>query len=532
MNWGGFAGGLATGINTGLKLGKEYKAAKKENDLENLKAKGVEEATAARESEINSHIKDNGLTGEPSAPAAESSKPATTGSATGAAADSPNYVSVDRQNAITQSGAPVLAEDPMTADQAKAVPVATPEVAARPIDTPAAPVVSQPEQAALSLPSQPGAQTPLSLPPQPGAQAAPATITPSLPATAGLPQVAQAPQKRFMVGNQGFDTREEAAKAATGKVPSIDDFIMKSVVPKQQQFYIQNGEVEKAEALGKYMEGREGKAATKLYGQAMNKLMFTNDTAGGVEALSRYYGKHIDDGASFKFNNIGEDGKINLTLKQRDGKETPMSLSKDDIMRMGMAHDPTKAYEFNMKQVETRQKESADIAKESRDFKREVAKEDRKFGRTKELKTIESNNAIEKMQIEKQLEAANAPAKLKREVSTKIEFLKGAGYSDAFINESLPQILGVGSDKKKTAPDEARRLAFSDRMKSDPTFGRKPAADQQSILDQDMKLIYGGVDPKTAPTAAPAAAGLPAPAGARPKGVPVYDTKTGTIVYR
>jgi hypothetical protein len=346
----------------------------------------------------------------------------------------------------------------------------------------------------------------------PQAAAAPQTTTPQA-APVGMPQIAAsegvAPRKRFSVGDQQFDTREEAAKAAEKKVGSIQDYQTGTIFPKMQQFYIEQGDVATAQKYAEFAESQRGKSAIKLHSQALGQLMFGGDVDKGIKLLGDYYNKYIDDGVDFVGGKANADGTYNITTKTKDGKTNDMQVDKKQIMAMAMAYDPSKLVQMGMDQVKSDEAAKAERAKEDRAFNRE----------------------IEKMTIKAQLDDAGATAKVKREVNAKVKFLKEAGYSDAFINEALPGIIGIGDYKKKTSPEEARRLAFSDRMKTDPTFGKKPPADQQRILDQDMKLIYGGVDPK----AAPASNGLPAQPGqpGQPKrGVPVYDTKTGQIIYK
>lgn len=99
----------------------------------------------------------------------------------------------------------------------------------------------------------------------------------------------------------------------------------------------------------------------------------------------------------------------------------------------------------------------------------------------------------------------------------------------------LPEVLGVSTHKKGASPEEARRLAMSDRMKNDPSFARMPAEKQRSIIEQDMNLIYGGMKSSTVgspKSGSPSSGGIGAAPGASPRGKPFLDTQTGKVVYR
>lgn len=485
MNWGGFAGGFATGFGSGVQMGKTIGDAVKQKKMEDIRAQGIAEAQTAHSQAVNGLINDTG---------------------------------------VTQAKA---GEEPV----ATTAPVTEAKVEERPLSetTPSkAASTATPASASTATPSSTGSTTPSA-----SSTATPErAITPQAQVAAGgLPDMSGG---RFVVGNKRFDNREDAAKEAEKQVGPVENFITNNVLKKQQAFYVENGEIDKAEQLGKYIESKRGQEAVKIFGKAMTAFM-AGDTDTGVKAFGDYYNKFVDDGVDFVGHSVGQDGKLNITLRRKgDDKDTTMSLSKREMMTLGMAHDPVKLQAALMDAQAAQDKAASEVAKEDRTFKRDIYKQDRTFQQQKDMKQIEQENAIEKMSIEKQLDATNASTKVKREVGAKVEALRSAGYSDYFINGVLPGIIGVGEYKKSTSPEEARRLAFGDRMKADPTFGRKSPEDQQKILDQDMKLIYGGVKPSSVP-ASPAASGLPQQSSQSPsakKGIPVYDVKTGQIVYR
>lgn len=504
MNWGGFAGGFSQGFGNGVQIGKTYKQAVKENDLENIRAKGMEEATAKRQSEIDGMIKETGAPAErqekvseavaADTPKVEASKPIPDGQVQTQSVPTPQVDT--RASGVTPTVAPSQATP-----QAAGAPTITPQTEI-PQQVPAAPVSAQ--------------------------QPVPQVIQPGQPQQPSIaPVAANGMQGQFTVGNQSFATREQAAAAAAKKVPNISEYVLNTITPKMQEHYIANGEIEKAETLGKYMESKKGRDATKLFGTAMNKLMFTDDLDGGVQALGDYYNKHVDDGVDFTSSKRLEDGRISINVKNKDtGKDSEMVLTPQELLRLGMAHDPAKLFEMTQKQAATAEASRAEIAKENRTAVREDARDQRNHKQAIELKGVDAA-----------LDEAKASTKTRREIAGKVNALKDAGYSDEFINGVMPGIIGVGDYKKGTSPEEAKRLALSDRMKNDPTFSRKPRAEQQTIIDGDMALVYGGVKPSSTPDAKPAPATPASPAaggmpGSTPKGKPMFDTQTGKIVIR
>lgn len=442
MNWGGFAGGLAQGFNNGVNMGKTLDTLSKQRKLDDVRAKGLEEAKGMQESAAANLVKEVGI--QP-------------------------------------------AGDTITPDT-------------RPVD-PSRKVATVQADTSAGIAAQDGLQA-----------------------------------RKFAVGGQEFGTRDEAMAAARKKAPSVMDFMGKTLVPRMQEAYIAQGDVEKAEAWGQWAEQRQSKKAMTEWAGAWRAASMGNIEKAADHVFNLY--KTYDDGITpvSKEAVKDKDGNItgfNVRLKvDETGEERTQFIDQKALTEVGLAAlSPPKMFEMQFQRQQAADKQRAELAgemaKEGRSDNRKIAEEGRREAAEIRKDARQQGYALEKLSIEKQLEASGASSKVKKDIEAKVEFLRNSGYSEDFIRGALPGILGVGDYKKATSPEETRRLAFSDRMKSDPTFGRKPAEEQQRIIDQDMKLISGGVNPQ----AAPAAGGLPAP-GAKPRGLPVYDTKTGTIVYR
>ena len=500
MNWGGFAGGFSQGFQGGVQMGRIIDAAVKQKKIEDVRAQGITEAQAARDAAINASIKEN-----PSTPAAGGlPDPQVQGDTT----TQSNPAGLQPSGAVT-------------------TPVRTPEVAAAAI-----PPAGEGARAIASdapKPITPQAATPET--PAPASSTAEPAAAAKPPASAGLP---------FTVAGKGYATREEARAAAEKQAPGVMTFFSKTLVPRMQQVYIEQGDIAKAEAWGKWAEENDNKEAMKEWAGAWRAAQI-GDVEKAADHVFNLY-KRYDDGITPVSKEVvkDKDGNVtgfNVRLKtDATGEVRTQFIDKKALTEMGLsALSPPQMFELQFKRQQAADQlaaqNAAEIAKENRAEGREVRKEGRTEARDIRKDQRAQDNAIEKMTIEKQLEAANASDKVKREVGAKVQALRSAGYSEEFINGVLPEIVGVGSYKRATSPEEARRLAHSDRMKNDPMYARKSPEDQRKILDQDMSLVYSGVKPSTAAPSSPAAGGLPAQDQPK-KGVPVYDTQTGKIIYR
>lgn len=536
MNWGGFGAGFSEGFDRGTRIGKTIRDAMNEKDRKDRIEAAKSAAAGERTTDISKMVSEGSLGAAP------------TDTKTKAPEPTDENPTIERQRA-TGSSSPAQAG--ATATPASEAQTATPSVQAQTVTpamqglSPARTLETPPQPAPTITPQQivPG-QTQDQTAPQDGPlppprpnltpgqaeqTAQPQAITPQAapqPAVPGLPEQ----HMPFRVGSRGFATRAEAEQYATKKVPGIADYVRNNVLKAHQDIYIENGEIEKAEKLGQMMETKKAKDATRVFGSAMTKML-AGDINGGVEDFGVYYNKYIDDGVDFKSHKIGEDGKLHITVRQKGAdKDTEMVMTKSELIRLGMAHDPVALQKSLLDATEKKEAAAAEVAKEDRKFKRDIQLKGIEHGYKAQEKKGDQEFQIEKLTIDKQLEQAGATAKVKREVNAKVEALRGAGYSEQFINDAMPGIIGLGDYKKKTSPEEARRLAHSDRMKSDPTYARKAPGEQKKILDQDMTLIFGGVDPKTAPQSTTPAA--PAAGGAKKGGTPYYNPLTKQTTWR
>lgn len=403
-------------------------------------------------------------------------------------------------------------------------------------------------------------------------------VVPADAAAGGLPG-----KKRFSVGDASFDTREEAEAHAKKSAPSVMDFMAKTLVPKMTEAYVAQGDMEKAAAWEKWAEDRQSKVAMREWAQAWRAASTGNIEKAADHVFNLY--KTFDDGVTPMSKEIVKDKQGNVTgfnvrLKNdATGEERTQFIDKGALTEMGLsalsppqmfeqaykrkAEADKAAAEMRIKEAEEARAEGREIRKEVRGDVRKQAEEVRAEARDVRKGDREQENAIEKLTIEGQIKAASKSDEEKAKVKSKVDLLRQAGFTDDRINDMMPAIIGIGEFKKGTSPEEARRMIVTELIK-DRNFNRKPQADKDKIIDDSMRMIYGRIPPKEAADAASAAAnGLPAatpapatpaapadrrtstgtiggaPAAAatqtpaaRPKGVPVFDTKTGTIIYR
>lgn len=478
MNWGGFAAGLGQGVEQGIALGKGIRALVNEKRMEDLRAEGVAEAQAARARSIDSAIQEVGQSPQ-SQEKADQSGPAQSQAAavgiTGQPTQAYNYAALTPAPESTQN----------TAKPAPAVGESSAALRA--------------QDATPASKSSITATTPSAL--ATGGQ----TSTPSTAVRSGLP---------YVVNGKSYATRDEARAAAEKSVPDIMHFMRNTLVPKMQQAYIEQGHIDKAEDWGKWSEDRDNKAAMKEWAGAFRAAQI-GDIGKAADHIFELYKRH-DDGITpiskeKVTDNSGNITGFNVRLKNgATGEEYSQFVDRKALIEIGLsALSPQAMFETQYKrQAEAENiaaKVAAENARDDRNFRQDIYKQDRAFGQQARRDDKQQSNAIELRTVESQLQDANASKKLSKEIEAKVSALRGD--------------------------------LFADRLKNDFSFGSKSSDEQSKIIDQDMAIVLGkggAMQPQSRPTEPAPRSSAPTPNKAKPSsnGVPVYDPKTGKIIYR
>ena len=478
MNWGGFAGGFAQGFGSGINMVTKFDELAKKGQIEKMRAQGIAEAQAAYNADVESRIQDN----------SQAQNQAVSGGITGKPAE----------QVTAPSGQPTesLVQNPEKATGATVTPVAAPtkfsSVEPKPQDEDRSITI----QRAKTEPSRAIADAPA-----PGT----ATATPTS-FQAGLP---------FVVNGKGYATREEARAAAKKSGPDMLHFMYTTAFPKEIEARIAVGDVDGAEKLQALVDSKQGKIANKLFADGYNAIAFSGDVNGGIKKLGEFYNKYVNDGVEWLGGEEGQDGKINIRLKQKGSDtESTMQITRGQLMRMALAYNPAELVKQNL--VDFREAESAaaksaaELKKREADLQADLYREQYQQKGRLQLKGVENQyqtqrdarqqeNAIELKTIESQLQDAGASQRVQREVGAKVQVLRGASYSDEFINGVLPELLGVGNYKKAMPPEDAKLKIRGELMANDRDFQKMTEAQRQAQVNEVMKFIYSGTSNGTTP---------------------------------
>lgn len=335
----------------------------------------------------------------------------------------------------------------------------------------------------------------------------------------------------YSVGGKSYNTHDEATAAAEKQTGSFMDYYMKTSVPKMQEYWAKTGQLDKAQALGKWMEDENVKKGAKAWAGAVRSFQ-TGDREGFKTNLMAAYNQqgYFDDGmTATKIDDLKNDkGQLTgyaITFRDANGKETTQNYDGDDVARLGLnALSPTEVLSYGMDQLKQANAARADLAKEGRAFQRDVTK----LG-------IQQQNTLESQANQSQLRQAEEAEKRRTGGdSTKVKdanaiagALKARGYDDKYISSIYPQLLGVERGSKSTTDRLDGYIAAL--SKSDLDFAELPVSQQVAKAQEMMAEVDKARGGETATPGSAPADSTPVQSG---KGVPFWDSKTQTLIYR
>lgn len=471
MQWGGFAGGLADGFEKGMRIGKSINDMIKENGIKNLREQASAEAKTAYDADVSKRVTEN-------APKASDAATKAT-AATGSPQETPGVTTVE----------------PVVQPETTTIAPANPPSAAAPAAMPSA---AQPQVA------QPQAMQPQAAPQAAAVEPQPATI-PAAPQGVQAQPTASQPASGihdmpFTVGGKGYANREEALAASRKEGPSLQDVTSDRVSKAMADYYIGQGDPEKADKFTKWSKDKKNEAKIQTWADA-SQLFKAGDYMGASRKLLKLH-PNFDDGMTIKSATAVKDDKgretgFKLVFTDSSGKEQTQEHDAESIARTGLeTMNPMGMAEkdFNASSAASvaRAKAASDAANDRRTLGNQLTVEGVKADNAREAATVKDNRDMQTLTIKDQLEEAKLGRVDKQKVQTKIDFLGRSGFTENQINALMPALVGVGDFKKMTDPIETRGQIL--KLLLDRSFdfqNEKDPAKQKAMIDRFMVMQYG-----------------------------------------
>jgi hypothetical protein len=342
----------------------------------------------------------------------------------------------------------------------------------------------------------------------------------------------QSKQGAVDLAAQGAD---EAKAKTDGKIDNVMNYYMQNTAPKLQQYWLSQGDMDKANAFGKWIQDTNVQQGMK-YGAGMIQGAQQGNPQLVMDNMVKLYNQpgYFEDGmsavkAETRRDKDGNTTGWDITLKDnKTGKESTRSFnSMDDIYKTAMQFgDPKNVFEYGMQQLQAGQKAQLETAKEGRDWQRKLSE-----------KEIDQNYKLEGQNNQAQLDMAKEKAKSTPGSNKKVQdaqaaedYLRARGVPDGQIRALAPALIGAQNQSapmSKRVDDyiKSRGEDFTDKewKKLSPEQQTKQALDAIQMRDRLINENQG--------------MGLPGQQQSQPQqqggsGLMFLDTRTGQIINR
>lgn len=349
-----------------------------------------------------------------------------------------------------------------------------------------------------------------------------------------LEQQNSAKQGAIDISAQGADA---AAANTDGKIDNVMNYYMQNTAPKLQQYWLSQGEVDKANAFGKWIQDSNVQQGMK-YGAAMIRDAQMGNPDGVMDNMVKLYNQpgYFDDGmtavkAETRRDKDGNATGWDITLKNgKTGKETKHSFnSMDDIYKTAMQFgNPQSVFEYGMNELKAGQKVAAESAKEGRDWERKLTEKEIDQG----YKLEGQNNESQLRRAEKAAEGGGGNKKV-QDAQAAEGYLRARGYNDEQIRALAPALIGAQNQSAPVSKrvDEyikSRGEDFTDKewKKLSPEQQTKTALDAIQLRDRLITESQGMGLPNQQPQGQQT--------GQQPggSGLMFLDTRTGQVISR
>jgi len=347
---------------------------------------------------------------------------------------------------------------------------------------------------------------------------------------------------------------EEGQALYGDDVKKVIDHFNTKTVPKLQQFWIENGKIDQAETLGKFMQTKQAQQLTEASAQAI-RLATMGDYGNLGPAVENLLNASasVTGSGGYKLKGLTEvtddkgqkTGGVKFNFTDSNGKDQEISFNSNDEL-IGFIRNnamPDKIVEYAYQEQEKAQKVRAEAAKDRREFQQDLAKQEAGFRfdvKKSEIASVQrQNERTHGGNVDVSVAARKAVVDdafgtgTKSEGSKKIEqaeaaaaYLKRYGYTDEQIRTYIPSLLGVQNNSKPMASrleETIKTLSQSDTRFAGLSMKEKVQRARELIDEIDGA---GGSDSGT--VANPFQGGNSGGIGLQP----YQNTKTGAVEYR
>ena len=279
----------------------------------------------------------------------------------------------------------------------------------------------------------------------------------------------------YEVDGQAYGSESEARGAAEKQVGSFMDYYTKTVMPQYQEHWMQTGQVDKAQAMQKWLENENVQKGVKSWANAVRSFQ-VGDSAGFKKNLLKAYNQqgYFDDGVTAEGiedvkNDKGQLLGYKIKFKDGKGNVTEQTFDGEDVAKLGLnALSPAEVLSYGVDQL-----------KQAQAARSELAKEGRKQQNAIELEGVKQGLGINRDNNKSALRTAEKAEELRLGTNNTAKTT-----SDTDLRKQL--FIQLRKEGQKTA--ENNKLLG----KNDPVFNDLPQEEQARVVEQQLQMLKRG----------------------------------------
>lgn len=322
-------------------------------------------------------------------------------------------------------------------------------------------------------------------------------------------------------------------------------------IPKVQQKWIENGDIEKADTLGKFMKTKQAEQLTGASALAIKQASMADyDNLGPTIENLLDVSAQVTGGGNYTYKSVTpltdakgvKTGGVSFKFTNPSGKDQDISFNNTgeliSFIRNNSMPDKIVEYAYDQEQqakkiraetASNNQKWKQKIAEKGLDFKYNIERDKNSSSLRREEARNSSGLRIQEQTNQAQLNnayGASGNNKKVAEAEATIQFLRDNGVPEEYIQANITSIAGL---ENKQRPMSSRVDDYIKmRSGADLKFGQLPAEQQVA----EAKKYIAAVDEQSGGSEGTADNPFPAN-NSQGKGLtPYYDSRTNQVVYR
>lgn len=294
----------------------------------------------------------------------------------------------------------------------------------------------------------------------------------------------------YRVGSETYGDEESARQAASRSAPSTIDLFMENTVPQLREAYLEQGNVQMANAWDQWSSQRRNQNAMREWSEGYLAFQ-SGDLDKAAGQFGDFYNKYVDDGIEYVGHEAmeDEDGNITgfkMTIKNTEtGKTSEVPMDRESMVNMAMSHNPQALFEMELQRTQSANEarlEDAQAEREAqRDYRYDTMGAERDHG-----------HELEQITTRERARAANQTNEAQRKFDQNAEILREAGFTEDQIRELTPRILGIANTRAESSDSDLRARVYSDLSSGGMIgFNRLPPEEQRAKIDAVVEMIKG-----------------------------------------